>query len=62
MLCLQQSNDGILCYRPAIEGVGSNIYYIGSKMGEFAYQAKVCMVCVRACVCVHACMCVCMCV
>ncbi|XP_065919557.1 uncharacterized protein [Dysidea avara] len=35
-----QSNDGILCYRPAIEGVGSNIYYIGSKMGEFAYQAK----------------------
>ena len=44
---VQQVDDGILAYRPVLEGVGSNVYYVGSKMEEFAYKAKVC-----ACVCV----------
>ncbi|XP_065920812.1 uncharacterized protein [Dysidea avara] len=33
-------SDGILCYQPAIEGVGVSTHYIGSKMGEFVYRAK----------------------
>ena len=62
---VQQVDDGILAYRPALEGVGSNIYYIGSKIEEFAYQAKVCLsVCLSVCVslCVYIlCVCVCVC-
>ena len=48
----QQVDDGILTYRPALEGIGCNTYHIMSKIEEFAYQAKVCVcVCTRVCVC-----------
>ena len=40
---VQQVDDGVLAYRPALEGIGSNIYSIGSKLEGFAYQAKVCL-------------------
>ena len=62
MLYVQQVDDGILAYRPALEGEDSDTYYIGPKVEEFAYMAKVhdmCMcVCVCVCVCVHVCTCV----
>ena len=65
MYCvIQQVNDGILAYQPALEGISNKIYYIGSKIEEFAYKAKVCMyVCMYVymyvCVCMYLCVCLC---
>ena len=63
LIVVQQVDDGILAYRSALEGEDSYTYYIGSKMEEFAYMAKVCVcVCVCVSVSVSVCVCVCMCI
>ena len=55
MYCVaQQVENGILAYRPAIEGNELHTYNIGSNMEEYIYKAKV-FRCVFAFVYVHYC-------